>query len=68
VNTQDNDGRTALIRAAARGRSELVRILLNKGARVELKDKLGRDALIWAEINDHSDVVNLLRKAGAAAH
>jgi ankyrin repeat protein len=39
-------------------------MLINKGARIDIKDKDGRDALTWAEINNQSDVIDLLRKAG----
>ena len=58
--------RGALLRAAARDHSRIVRMLLNKDPRIDLNDKDGRDALTWAEINKKSDVIDLLKKAGAA--
>jgi ankyrin repeat protein len=51
------------MKAAIAGRKDLVRALIDAGARTDLKDKQGRDALQWAEINGRTDVVDLLRRA-----
>jgi ankyrin repeat protein len=48
VAAKDNDGATALHRAAARGHEAMVRLLLEKGADVAAKDHRGRTALHWA--------------------
>ncbi|MBV9956888.1 MAG: ankyrin repeat domain-containing protein [Acidobacteria bacterium] len=44
----EEDGETALMRAAACGRAEIVEALLNKGAKLEAKDEGGHTALLVA--------------------
>lgn len=62
---------TGLMHAAEGGHSELVRLLLEAGAKVNLKDKScpGEDgaftALHYAALNGHSDVIVHLLKNGA---
>ncbi|MGC8923596.1 MAG: ankyrin repeat domain-containing protein [Candidatus Micrarchaeia archaeon] len=54
----------ALMYAARDGRTEIVKLLLEKGADVNAKDILGLTALRYAAENGHKDVVELLKKAG----
>ena len=45
VNAQDNDGRTALMGAAHKGRGEIVRILVDHGADMAIRDFGSRDSI-----------------------
>jgi ankyrin repeat protein len=49
--------------AASEGHIGIVRLLLDKGAQVSVKDKKGRTALWHAANHGYDDVVELLRKA-----
>jgi ankyrin repeat protein len=51
--------------AAFEGRTEIVKMLLDKGADVNAKDKYGQTALKVAASQDHTLVVDLLKQAGA---
>jgi hypothetical protein len=42
-------GVTALMGAANRGSDEIIRYLVDQGAKLDPKDKEGRSALTWAE-------------------
>jgi len=53
-------GISALMIAAAAGNTELVRLLLDNGADVDLKDIFGNTAQNWAEKKGHKSVVDLL--------
>lgn len=61
----DDSGAFPLHDAAAAGRTDIVRLLMAKGARINRKDDLGRTPLDLAEENAHKPVVALLRKYGA---
>jgi|GEM_PF-5802001 hypothetical protein len=65
VNITDYIGSTALIYAAANGRTEAVRALIDKGANVNAVDTTANSALMQASINGHADTVQALIKAGA---
>ena len=45
---KDNDDTTALMAAAGWGRSEIITLLLENGARIDDRDKQGNTALIIA--------------------
>jgi hypothetical protein len=49
VNKQNSMGVTALMGAANRGSDEIIRYLVSKGARLDIKDAEGRTAMTWAE-------------------
>lgn len=53
VDATDVDRRTALMKAAERGRTLVVERLLAAGAVVDLKDKLGKTALVYAMVCDN---------------
>ncbi len=60
INEAFDGGRTALIEAAARGRVELVKILLEAGADPSLKDAEHETAMLKAAANGETDVVHVL--------
>ena len=49
VNAVNSMGVTALMGAANRGSDDIIKFLVSRGARLDLKDKEGRTALTWAE-------------------
>jgi uncharacterized protein len=49
VNATNSMGLTALLGAANRGSNEIVRLLADRGARLDIKDREGRTPLRWAE-------------------
>jgi ankyrin repeat protein len=49
VNASNSMGLTAAHGAANRGSDDIVRFLVEKGARLDVKDKEGRTPLMWAE-------------------
>lgn len=53
----------ALQKAAEWGQTEMVRLLLSRGADPKLKDSSGRTARDWAKNNQHAEVVRVLREA-----
>lgn len=62
VNSQHAPDATALQLAAMYGRTNLVRVLLEKGANPFLERDLGWNALKLAEHCKHNDIVDLLTK------
>lgn len=58
-------GFTLLLNAAMYGFSDIVALLLDARAGVNVADCEGRTALHWAMIHDHAEVVRLLLKRGA---
>ncbi len=65
VNFQTNFGETALIKAAIKGKTQIVELLLNRGADVNMYDKYGGTALIAASVNNNINIVKLLLDNGA---
>jgi ankyrin len=49
VNAVNSMGLTAMMGAANRGSDDIIRFLVEKGAKLDLKDKEGRTAMSWAE-------------------
>ena len=49
VNATNTMGLTAAMGAANRGSDDIIKFLVEKGARLDVKDKEGRTALTWAE-------------------
>ena len=62
----DDDGITALMRAAANGQAAIVERLLAAGADVNAKDNDGETALMFAERGGHTDVVRAINSFLAA--
>lgn len=65
MNFQDSAKATALMWAASVGYGEIVQLLLQAGADVNLKNRGGYTALMIAEFNGYKNVVRSLQKAGA---
>ena len=62
---KDDEGYTALQRAAERGHQEIVSRLINARADLNIQSPFGNTALHWAAFNEHNDVTSTLLKAGA---
>jgi len=60
VNARDNDGDTALHKAALRGYKGVVELLVSQGADVHAQDGDGRTALDEAARRGHTEIVQLL--------
>ena len=61
VNAKFRYGATALFKAAERGHTEIVKLLLARGADVTVKDTFyGATAMTWALDNDHVETVRAL--------
>lgn len=58
-------GATALMIAAANTNRAIVKILLDHGANLHVKDRDGKTALKWAQEKKHVDIIALLKQAGA---
>eukprot|EP00747_Dinoflagellata_sp_TGD_P042776 gnl/TRDRNA2_/TRDRNA2_142291_c0_seq1.p1 gnl/TRDRNA2_/TRDRNA2_142291_c0~~gnl/TRDRNA2_/TRDRNA2_142291_c0_seq1.p1 ORF type:complete len:291 (+),score=38.08 gnl/TRDRNA2_/TRDRNA2_142291_c0_seq1:71-874(+) len=69
LEARDDDGKTALVWAAANGHVATLDYLLSKGARRDGTDGRGRPAISWAAQNGFHDAVELLlaRSADAAS-
>lgn len=53
----DRDGQTALIEAAAKNNSQILKILLNRGAKIDILDNSHKSVIFWAA---ESNAVNVL--------
>ncbi len=65
VDTKDECGRTALMRAAFSGDTDTVKTLLGGGANVNAIDIADATALTLATAGGRDEIVQLLREAGA---
>lgn len=65
IGATDKDGFTPLIRAAWNGHGEVVAVLIEYGARVNVESKNGKTALRLAHGNGYPDIVKMLREAVA---
>jgi ankyrin repeat protein len=65
INSSNVLGITALMAAAATGRSDIVQMLINAGADVNLQDCAGYTALMFAAMTGSFDLVSLFIDSGA---
>ena len=57
---------TALIRAAAFNRTDVIRLLLQKGADVNKRDRFGNTPVHWAALNNSTEAIAMLIEHGAS--
>ena len=50
------------MRASSRGYAEIVSMLVEAGANINMKDKYGKTALDYASERGHKDIVSILKK------
>ncbi|MBI3652859.1 MAG: ankyrin repeat domain-containing protein [Acidobacteria bacterium] len=60
-----DDGRTPLMLAVTIGVPGIVKLLIDAGANLNLRDQHGKTALQWAMESDNNNMIELLKKAGA---
>ena len=65
VNSQDDDGMTALIWATYKGYKEIVELLINADADVNVMADDGMTALILAALKGHTEIAELLISSSA---
>ena len=68
VNSQNFEGTSALIKAAMFQREEIMRALLDAGAKPDLHDERHRVALMFAAGNGNVNITELLLDAGASTN
>ncbi|EPB84196.1 hypothetical protein HMPREF1544_09059 [Mucor circinelloides 1006PhL] len=64
---EENDGSTPLIYASCFGKLDIVKYLLQVGAKVDVQDKIGWTALMWATTNGHHQIVQVLLEYSASS-
>jgi ankyrin repeat protein len=67
IKEQDSGDTPLLLVAAAAGRTDNVKFLLDKGADINIRDKNGQTALMWTAKADKQDTVKFLLGRGADA-
>jgi ankyrin repeat protein len=65
IDAKDNNGETALYRAASKRHEAVVKLLLENGAEFNVKGSDGKTTLYWAAYHGHEAVVKLLLGKGA---
>ena len=65
VDSQDADGRTALMVAVFNGHTEIARLLMDRGIKVNALDGVGRTAMMYAAAGPFAQTVQLLIDRGA---
>jgi hypothetical protein len=65
INSRNDIGITALMRACSYNHIDIVKLLIEAGADINAKDKVGYTALIVASANGRIEIVKLLIKAGS---
>lgn len=63
INTQDETGKTALIKAVIAQSTYAIKSLLNMGANPTLKDNSGQGALEYAKSSKNKDILTLIKTA-----
>ena len=61
INAVDKENNTALILASKFGYHEIVKIFIENGADINIKNNDGKTALDYAEENDYKSIIELLK-------
>ena len=67
IDSQDSHGTTALQLAAKHGHADVVQVLVESGAELDIRNNRGETALYWAARSGHKPIVELLLAKGADA-
>ena len=67
MHAKGSDGSTPLHQASWKGRAEVVKAVLKKGADVHTKNSDGWTPMHWACQEDHAEVAAMLREKGGVA-
>ncbi|KAI8371180.1 hypothetical protein EDC96DRAFT_573254 [Choanephora cucurbitarum] len=67
LSDDENDGLTPLIYASCFGKLDVVKCLLEAGAKVDVQDNTGWTALMWATTNGHTSIVQVLLAYSASS-
>ena len=62
INGKNLNAVTPLHLAVLMGNAQMVRILLDNGASVFVKDAFGNEAVVWADITDNDEIVFILKE------
>lgn len=62
LDAKDDEGITALMKAAERGSQEACRLLIGEGASVDARDDETWNALMWAALSGQQEIVTMLVK------
>eukprot|EP01112_Ceratiomyxa_fruticulosa_P008873 TRINITY_DN2301_c0_g1_i1.p1 TRINITY_DN2301_c0_g1~~TRINITY_DN2301_c0_g1_i1.p1 ORF type:complete len:431 (-),score=113.14 TRINITY_DN2301_c0_g1_i1:33-1325(-) len=62
INSVDKNGCTLLHKATQKGNLLFVQFLLEKGARIDIKDRFGNTARFYAKQNGYAEIANLFPK------
>ena len=62
MNKTNDTGTTPLMTAAAKGQDEFLKILIEAGANINIKDNDGEDALGYAKSFGHNKIIRILQK------
>lgn len=65
LNTQDSEGRTALMIATYNNDAPTVKALLDAGADVDIKDNMQNNCFLYAGAEGYIDILRLANEAGA---
>jgi len=68
INAPNDQGVTALMRAAYRGFKGVVNLFLDRGADINIRDNKGVTALMYAVMNGNKEMVEILLDRGANIH
>jgi ankyrin repeat protein len=65
IDSQNDDFGPCLVSASYRGNKEIVQMLIDKGANVEVRDRKGGTPLVYAIVADKPEIVKILLESGA---
>ncbi|MFN7948988.1 MAG: ankyrin repeat domain-containing protein [Blastocatellia bacterium] len=60
INEQDNEGDTALMYAVRTGNEVKVRVLIDQGAKIKVRNREGQTAIDYAKLNNFTEIHKLL--------